>query len=150
MGVRPKGKGGQLTETQIKEMKKKFLIKYSRTGVLTQSAEAAGTTAQQIRRWLAKDEKFLRKFDQMQEKFVDRLEMVAVQRAIDKSDSLLQMLLRANRPQKYRDNVKVDADVNEKKTVKLVFSAEEMGEMPNYAFPQGGVGDGDQETGEGQ
>ena len=132
----------RLSEKEIKEIKTKFLKVYSRTGVLTYSAERAGSTVVQIRKWLSRDEAFAKKFDQMQEKFVDTLEMVAVQRAMEKSDTLLLALLKANRPKKYRENVKMEADVNEKKTVTLVFSKDEIGDMPNFAkgeTPSGGT-----------
>lgn len=139
---RPQG-GANFTESEIKAIKRKFLIKYSRTGVMTYSAEEAGTTPKTIRKWLAKDAKFAKKFEEMQEKFVDTLEIVAVQRAIEKSDSLLITLLKANRAEKYRENVKMDADVTERKTVKLVFSRDEVSEdMPNYAHISGNDGGG--------
>lgn len=136
----------RLSENEIKEIKKKFLIMYSRTGVMTYSAERAGTTSVQIRKWLARDEKFKKKFEAMEEKFVDSLEVVAVQRAVEKSDTLLLALLKANKPQKYRENVKVDADVSEKKTITLVFSQDEIGDMPNFAKGETPSGGGTEET----
>jgi len=123
-----------IAESEKKEIKRRFLIAFSRTGVWSHSCERAGVSAAVIRSWLKKDKKFQKKFDQMQEKFVDTLEMVAVQRAVEKSDTLLLALLKANRPAKYRENVKLDADVKEDKTVKIVFSADEVADMmPNYA-----------------
>lgn len=145
--TKPRGKA--IPESEKKEIKKRFLITYSRTGNITASCERAGVAPRLIRDWLSKDPKFKAKFDEMQEKFIDSLEMVAVQRAMDKSDTLLLALLKANRPTKFRDNVKLDADVKQDKTVRLVFSQDELGAMPNYAhsITGGAVSDGaDEET----
>lgn len=132
----PQGGGPEYSPEERREIMVRFLRHYAKTGVLSYSADYAGTTVKTIRRWLKNYPKFKEKFEEMQDRFVDSLEMVAIERAREKSDTLMSLLLRANRPEKYRDNIKMDADVkNQHAPIQLVFSRDEWGddELPNYA-----------------
>lgn len=143
MGRRPRGSGRNYTPEERQEIMIRFLKYYSKTGVMTYSADRAGTTVGTIKLWLEKFPKFAQKVEEMRERFVDDLEMVAIERAKEKSDTLMALLLKANRPEKYRENVKMDVK-NQHTPIQLVFSRDEWGEgpLPNYV---GGATDGDEQ-----
>ena len=140
--AKPNGTGRNYKPSERRELMAIFLKAYGKTGNFTYSCTKAGVAPITVRRWLDKHEAYADKFREMQDKFVDGLEMIAVERAKEKSDSLMALLLRANRPEKYRDNIKMDADVKGKQTVNLVFSKDEWGNMPNYATGEGVNGHG--------
>jgi hypothetical protein len=117
-----------------------FLKAFAKSGNFTHSCRVADIPNGTMRAWLEKSELLARKFEEMEEKFVDSLEMEAIQRARDGSDSLLALLLRANRPKKFRESVKVEGGLDVRPSVNLVFSPNEWGNMPNYAL--GGEPDG--------
>jgi len=60
--------------------------------------------------WREKDAEFARAWDDAKEDGVDRLEDIAKQRAFDGSDTLVIFLLKANRPDKYRDTQQISFD----------------------------------------
>lgn len=126
-------------EERVKKMKL-FLKAYAREGVFTPSCQAAGVDVHVMRKWVKKYPKFARLFEEMQERFTDSLEMVAIERARDKSDTLMALLLRANRPDKYKDNHKIESNVNTS-PIQLVFTREEWGDAPLPNFVNGGEED---------
>jgi len=138
--VKSYGGGMTYTSEERKEIMVKFLKAYARSGIMSRSADRAGVPIKTVRRWLEKYPNFKEKFEDMQERFVDDLEMVAIERAKEKSDSLMALLLKANRPEKYKENHKIEGDLrNTHAPIQLVFSQDEWGDMPNYV---GGVSDG--------
>lgn len=140
--VRPHG-GANYTPEERKEIMVRFLKAYAKSGVMSYSAAQAGTTVATVRKWIKKYPKFGMKVEEMRERFVDDLEMVAIERAREKSDALMALLLKANRPEKYRENVKMDAEVkNQHAPIQLVFSRDEWGdgELPNYVGGDSGGG----------
>jgi len=129
--VRPKG-SYNYTEAERKETMVRFLKAYAKTGVFTKACDMAIVAPGTVRKWLEKYPKFSKKFEEMRDRFVDSLELVAIERAKEKSDSLLALLLKANRPEKYRENHKIESEVRHA-PVQLVFSRDEWGDdMPNY------------------
>lgn len=140
----PRGGGPDYSPEERKNIMVRFLKEYSRSGIMTRSADRAGIPVGTVRKWLKRYPKFQKKFEEMRERFVDQLEMVAIERAIEKSDSLMALLLKANRPEKYKENHRIEGDVNHNHApIQLVFSQDEWGDMPNYV---GGATDGGAET----
>jgi len=58
----------------------------------------------------AADPEFARAWDQAIESGTDALEDAARKRAMQSSDSLMQFLLKGRRPNKYRENIRVELD----------------------------------------
>lgn len=115
---------------------KRIFLEHFRTfGVQHLAAEAAGVSARTVRTHLKEDKAFLEEYEEAEGAFADALEAAAWQRATQGtlepiiggkdrdivvthvrkySDRLLEVLLRAKRPEKFRENVKIEADVNHK------------------------------------
>lgn len=107
------------------ERQHKFLQELARTGLRGHSADVAGVTADTVRRLEEKDPEFKALAVEAKDFFVDGLEAEAIRRATEGylepvfsqktgeqigvvrkfSDRLLEVLLRAGRPDKFRDNV---------------------------------------------
>lgn len=139
-----KGSAADYKPTERKEIMLRFLKSYAKHGIFSRAADRSGVNLHTIRSWQKKYPKFAGRIEEMQDRFVDGLEMIAIERAKEKSDSLMALMLKANRPEKYKENVKLDADVkNQHAPIQLVFSQEEWGAMPNYV---NGGGDTDGEN----
>jgi hypothetical protein len=87
------------------DWKQTFLENYKRMGVVTHAAEAAGVLARTVYRALDLDPSFKEEFEAARTFAVDELEVVARERALSHSDRLLIFLLKAERPEKYRDDM---------------------------------------------
>ena len=101
-----------------------FLAEYKRTRNASKAAEAAGIGRTTAYRWKQSDEAFAEKWGNLHDEYVDLLESEATRRAaqgVDKpvfyqgqecgqvreySDLLLIFLLKANRPNKYRETIR--------------------------------------------
>ena len=79
----------------------------AKTGNISASARAAEIERTTHYRWLRSDPEYARAAEQAMEEAVDVLEAVARKRAIIGSDTLLIFLLKAARPEKYRDRYDV-------------------------------------------
>lgn len=102
-------------------LKKAFLDAFSQTGIVLAAAEAAGVPRRNVYYWLEHDERFALAFRQAEEDSTQRLEREAWRRAADGveklsasgrpytdySDTLLIFLLKARRPERYRDRYEV-------------------------------------------
>lgn len=109
--------------------KEHFLREYSKTANVTRACREAGVDRKQWRRWMEHDEQFSFAFNEAREEAIDALEEEARRRAVDGteqhtpifykgeevgerviteySDTLLMALLKANRPEKYKDRLDV-------------------------------------------
>lgn len=101
-----------MTERQSQRLKKKFLEDFAQSGNVTASAEAAGVLRNTVYSWRRDDPQFALDMDEAGDEAVDRLEQEARRRGMDSSDTLLIFLLKANRPDKYRDKPPVTIDSN--------------------------------------
>ncbi|HHM13191.1 MAG TPA: hypothetical protein ENJ16_06525 [Planctomycetaceae bacterium] len=75
---------------------------------VTQAAKVAGKSRAAVYARRAKDEEFKQRWDEAIESSVDELEDVARERAMAGSDLLLIFMLKAHRPEKYRENLARD------------------------------------------
>lgn len=88
--------------------KPKFLAAFADVGTVVEACEVAGVgrrTAYQARQ---ADEDFALAWADVEEAVTEGLEREAKRRALDGSDRLLEFLLKARRPDRYRENVKVE------------------------------------------
>jgi len=96
-----------------------FLEKMRTSGNVRLSCTAAGIGRTTVYRWRRKWATFAAEWDEAMEDACDVLEGVAWKRAIKMSDRLLMFLLKAHRPDRYKERVKVETEVTG--NVTLVF-----------------------------
>lgn len=115
------------SEAQIVELKNLFLRSFERKGLFHRSAELAGLSKSEIDKLLADDKAFAEDFKIAQEKFTESLEAVAHTKALEgESDTLLQFLLRANKPEKYNPSSGLGVAGSAGSRVLLMFSDGEL------------------------
>ena len=71
---------------------------------VTGAAKNAGLCVRTLYQWREKDAAFAKRWADSVEAGTDTLEDIATERAKDKSDLLMIFLMKARRPEKYRDN----------------------------------------------
>lgn len=81
----------------------KFIELLRTTGNVTTSALGAGVSRAAVYNLIERDEAFRQRVDEAKDESVEHLEAIARQRAEKSSDLLLIFLLRALRPEKYRE-----------------------------------------------
>jgi hypothetical protein len=86
----------------------KFLAAFQETGLVTEACKAAGIGRTFAYERRAEDASFAAQWADVEEQAVESLEAVAIKRAHDGSDMLLIFLLKARRPDVYRDNHRVE------------------------------------------
>jgi uncharacterized protein YbjQ (UPF0145 family) len=121
--------GYDYSEEAVVERKKTFLINYAFSGIIRAAGEAAGVSRATVKRWQEIDETFAELMKEAQEEAVERLEEEAQRRAVrgvvdvkpifykgdqcgehtvtTYSDSLLTLMLKANKPEKYKERIDV-------------------------------------------
>jgi hypothetical protein len=95
-------------ETPKKVWKPDFLEALRETATVTEACRVAGIGRATAYRARQQDEAFAVAWADVEEESTETLESVAVQRAKDGSDTLMIFLLKSRRPQKYRENVKIE------------------------------------------
>ncbi|GBC94467.1 hypothetical protein HRbin16_00248 [bacterium HR16] len=92
------------------DWKQTFLAALSRGCTVSLSAKLAGVSRQAAYKARARSRTFADAWQDALESGTDVLEDEAVRRALAGSDTLLMFLLKARRPEKFRDNVRVEHD----------------------------------------
>lgn len=77
-------------------------------GNVTKAARLLGMSRVNVWRWCQSDPVFKQLFDEAIEAGTDNLEERAYRRAMTESDRMIELLLKARRPEKYREAYKVD------------------------------------------
>lgn len=81
-------------------------------GNITRAADLIGMSRQNVLRWVQTDPVFAELFHDAIEAGTDHLEEAAYNRALSNSDRIMEFLLRARRPEKYRDNPRGEVDID--------------------------------------
>lgn len=89
-----------------------FLLALARGCSVTQACKLAGVSRQHAYRCRARSERFAAQWQDAWESGTDALEDEATRRALAGSDVLLMFLLKARRPEKFRDHVRVEHDTS--------------------------------------
>lgn len=89
-----------------RDWKTPFLVAFAKTGSITKACEHVKIERSTAYRERQRDEQFAVAWADAESKVTDDLEGEAVKRALDGSDRLLEFLLKARRPDVYRENVK--------------------------------------------
>jgi hypothetical protein len=88
--------------------KPRFLAALAETSLVTEAAKRAGVSRGSAYRARQEDEDFALAWADVEEAGTEQLEKIAVKRASEGSDVLLIFLLKSRRPERYRDNVRVE------------------------------------------
>lgn len=83
-----------------------FLEEMRTTCNVSHSARAAGVGRRTVYDWRDADPEFAAAWDDAEEEAVDMLEKAARDRALDGSDRMMEILLKAHRPEKYVERFK--------------------------------------------
>ena len=105
--MKPKAKSESLAKRNIKKVanqKARFLSVLEKVGVIKLACHAADAGRSTVYDWRLKDPAFAEAWDVALEDGVDMLEAEAIRRASRSSDSLLIFLLKAKRPELYREH----------------------------------------------
>ena len=135
-----------------------FLKAYSAAGFVGAAATAAGVSRTAVYEWKANDPDFSKAWERCEDEATSVLEDVALKRAMQKSDTLLIFMLKAKRPDKYREVLRhsgmngpaipfVGTVVNVDQLSKL--SDKELNALHGIASKLGGT-DGDSDAGANQ
>lgn len=126
-----------MANTKRENWQEKFLAAFSETGMVTEACKAVGVGRTTVYRERQLDEEFALRWADIEEETTERMEREAYRRGtegVDKpvfqggkqvgsvreySDSLLQFMLKARRPEKYRERYSFDHSGEVTKRVKL-------------------------------
>ena len=100
----------------------RFLRALEQGMTIGEAVKAAGAGRRTIYRWREHDETFRRAWDRSIDRGTTILEDVALERALDKSDTLLIFLLKSRRPDLYSERKVVTGDLNHTHTGQIGLS----------------------------
>ena len=106
---------------ETKEQMMRVLREFVNLGVIGRAFDNAGVPRGYHKKWLEKYPIYKKRFEEVKEMFVDGLEMIAIQRAKEKSDTLLTLMLKAHRREIYGDKSEVEHK-GLKNQIQLVFA----------------------------
>lgn len=106
---------------KIKDEMTNVLSEYVTLGVIGRAFDNAGVPRNQHLKWLAEYPEYKERFEECKERFVDGLEAVAIERARDKSDSLMSLMLKSHRPEVYGDRSEVKHTGSLGNQIQLIF-----------------------------
>lgn len=95
-----------ITETKVKHWRLKFLDGLRLHGIITQAAADAQIDRSTAYYERQRDPVFAQEWEEALDRGVDMLEDVAKKRAYEGSDTLLIFLLKAHRPNRYRETIR--------------------------------------------
>ncbi len=104
--------------------KETMLRLYRELGTITSACEGTGITRQTHYNWLDNDAEYKAAIKSMDEDCAILLEDAAKKRALDGSDTLLIFLLKAARPEKYRERTEIKHDFTTVSDAELIAQAE--------------------------
>lgn len=107
----------------IREKMTLVLEEYGKCGVIGTAYDKSGVPRRYHTGWLADYPDFKEMFEIVRDRFVDGLELVAMDRAKEKSDSLLMMMLKAHRKEVYGDTSEVNLKSEKGNGIQLVFAS---------------------------
>ena len=84
------------------------LREFVNLGVIGRSFDNAGVPRGKHADWLERYPIYKKRFEEVKEMFVDGLEMIAIQRAKEKSDSLLTLMLKSHRREIYGEKSEIN------------------------------------------
>ena len=112
---------------------RRFFDAYSATGQVTKACKIAGMSRETHYQKLASDPAYQEGFARAQQKLNDLIEDEIFRRAIDcESDPLLMFLARGHMPDKYRERVSADVNLNVNRAERLLDARRQLIEMRQH------------------
>jgi hypothetical protein len=106
---KPRPKSRRVVRTnRTDRARETFLAVFRDTCNVSEAARAAGVGRRTVYDWRDADPAFAAAWDEAEEEAVDALEAAARKRAMESSDRLMEILLKAHRPAKYMDRSKTE------------------------------------------
>lgn len=140
-----------LTDGQRKEQMARVLNEYVKCGVIGIACDRAGLSRKIHRDWMEEYPEYKTMFEEVRDRFVDGLEAVAIERAKEKSDGLLTLMLKSHRREVYGDVADLKV-TNTNAPIQLVFAegmlSEEDKKMLSGGDDDGGVNNVSPEAGD--
>jgi hypothetical protein len=127
---------GEVTNPDTKVAMVRVLNEYAKCGVIGLACDRAGVYRNDHKKWLETYPKYKELFETLKERFVDGLEEVAIQRAREKSDSLMIFLLKAHKPDVYGDKIDANLNVNQQ-PITLTFAEGMLSEREKALLTEG-------------
>ena len=90
------------------DWKPAFLDAFAQSGMVSEACRSVGIDRSTAYKTRQRDEAFALAWADVEERSTEELEREAKRRAVDGSDTLMIFLLKARRPEKYRENVKIE------------------------------------------
>jgi len=112
----------QVTEKSTKEKMTMTLNEFVKCGVIGLACDRAGVSRAQHTKWLETYPQYKELYETVRERFTDGLEAVAIERAKEKSDTLLITMLKAHRSEIYGDKSHVDMNLQGQAPITLMFA----------------------------
>ena len=106
-----------------------FLETFRTTCNVSEAARSAGVGRRTVYDWRDADEEFAAAWLDAENEAVDALEAEARRRAMTDSDKLMEILLKAHRPEKYVQDAKVKATLDVTGGIEVRHTADEMRNM---------------------
>ena len=97
-----------MSRTAGQQKKAEFLAAFEDLGTITAACRQVGVGRQTVYDWRQADEDFAVALHDARKAVADDLEIEAIRRAKDGSDTLLIFLLKAHAPDRFRENVRVE------------------------------------------
>ncbi len=97
----------------LRGWRKKFLISYSDYGVMREACRAAKVGRAVVMRTLDREPEFRLLFDMAAEDAIDKLELVALKKAHQGNERLIQFILSAKKPRPYGNKTQIEAVINQ-------------------------------------
>lgn len=94
--------------SKLDSKQRAFLEAYGHTGLVRDACIAAKVSRRVVAEWIENDEVFREMYEDAEEDSTDDLESFAIARAKSHSDTLMALLLKARRPNKYLDRSQID------------------------------------------
>lgn len=113
---------GEINNPETKIQMTRVLNEFVRCGVIGLACDRSGVSRKAHCRWLEDYPKYKELYETMRERFVDGLEAVAIERAKEKSDSLMLALLKAHRKEVYGDTSNVNMNLTGQAPITLMFA----------------------------
>lgn len=108
---------------QARKRQKAFLETFAKTGTIVGACRSLGISRETVRQWRKKDPAFEQAFQDADLDVTEILETKAMQQALTGDTVMTIFLLKARRPEVYRDYVKheVSGEITETRRLVLVF-----------------------------
>lgn len=97
----------------VRDWKPVFLIAYENKGTVKAACKIARVSRSRVYEARREDAKFAAEWDAAESRTTELLEETAFERAINGSDRLMEFLLKARRPKRYREHARVEGEADE-------------------------------------